>query len=161
MQSALDSAIGLPSRLTSASRILLLEMPLEVSRNFRILLLADLIGAEKLLESFLLGCDYPTCPPQRLAAGGGRDNAILPEPTPGQEKCLTARRGCIPILVFFQDALPGVFDLPASSLSYLMTRKRRWIASAVWITSMISSEICTLFSCSNNCVTLPNNMGTR
>ena len=40
MQRALDSAIGLPSRPTSASWILVFLMPAEVSRNFMIPLAA-------------------------------------------------------------------------------------------------------------------------
>jgi hypothetical protein len=41
MQSALDSAIGLPSRSTKALWMLVFLMPAEVSRNFTMLSLAD------------------------------------------------------------------------------------------------------------------------
>src|SRR6266496_5620711 len=54
MQRALDSAIGLPSRSTSALWMLVLLMPAEVSRNFMIPLLADFMGAERLLKSLSL-----------------------------------------------------------------------------------------------------------
>src|SRR5687767_15013940 len=47
MQRALDSAIGLPSRSTSALRMLVFLMPAEVSRNFMMPLLVDLMGAER------------------------------------------------------------------------------------------------------------------
>src|ERR1700730_5774360 len=54
MQRALDSAIGLPSRSTRALRMLSLLMPAEVSRNFMMPLLDDLMGAERLLQSLSL-----------------------------------------------------------------------------------------------------------
>ena len=50
MQSAVDSAIGLPSRSTSASRMLGFVTPPDVSRNFIIPLLDDFKGAESLLQ---------------------------------------------------------------------------------------------------------------
>jgi hypothetical protein len=51
MQRALDSAIGLPSRSPSALWILVFLMPAEVRRYFMLPLLADLMGAERLLQS--------------------------------------------------------------------------------------------------------------
>src|SRR4051794_21118004 len=51
MQRALDSAIGLPRRPTSASWMLVFLIPAEVSRSFMIPLLYDLMGSEKLLQS--------------------------------------------------------------------------------------------------------------
>ena len=54
MQRALDSAIGLPSRSTSALWMLVFLMPAEVRRNFMMPLLADFMGAERLLQSLLL-----------------------------------------------------------------------------------------------------------
>src|SRR5688572_18729060 len=54
MQRALESAIGLPSRSTSASWMLVFLMPAEVRRYFMMPLLADLLGAERLLQSLLL-----------------------------------------------------------------------------------------------------------
>src|SRR5262249_18523514 len=54
MTRALDSAIGLPSRSTRAVRMLSLLMPDEVSRNFMMPLLADGMGAARLLQSFSL-----------------------------------------------------------------------------------------------------------
>ncbi len=57
IQRALDSAIGLPSRSTSASWMLLFLMPAEVRRYFMMPLLADLLGAERLLHPLLL-CNY-------------------------------------------------------------------------------------------------------
>jgi hypothetical protein len=50
MQSALDSAIGLPRRSTNASWMLVFLMPAEVSRNFMMPLLAILMKAERLLQ---------------------------------------------------------------------------------------------------------------
>ncbi|MBK8032187.1 MAG: hypothetical protein IPK17_22455 [Chloroflexi bacterium] len=54
MQSALESAIGLPSRSISASRMLGFVMPPDVSSNFIIPLLIPLLddvkGAERLLQ---------------------------------------------------------------------------------------------------------------
>lgn len=51
MQSALASAIGLPSRSTRALWMLVFLMPAEVSRNFIIPLLDDFMKAERLLAS--------------------------------------------------------------------------------------------------------------
>src|SRR5262245_40748583 len=50
MQSAPDSAIGLPSRSTSAARMLGFVTPPDVSSNFIIPLLDDVKGAERLLQ---------------------------------------------------------------------------------------------------------------
>src|SRR6185503_15425539 len=56
MQSALDSAIGLPSRSTNALWMLVFLMPAEVRRNFIMMpLLADLLGAERFLQLELQG----------------------------------------------------------------------------------------------------------
>src|SRR6266545_7753933 len=51
---ALASAIGLPSRSTSALWILVFLMPAEVRRYFMMPLLDDFLGAERLLESLSL-----------------------------------------------------------------------------------------------------------
>jgi hypothetical protein len=50
MQSALDSAIGLPRRSTSASWMLVFLMPADVRRNLMIPLLDDLMRTERLLQ---------------------------------------------------------------------------------------------------------------
>src|SRR5258706_8733543 len=69
MMRALHSAIGLPSRLTSALWMLGFLMPLDVSRNFMMPLLADLMGAERLLQFLLLRCGYTTCRPTARVSG--------------------------------------------------------------------------------------------
>src|SRR2546423_636291 len=51
MQRALASAIGLPRRSMSALWMLVFLMPAEVSRSFTIPLLADVMGAERLLQA--------------------------------------------------------------------------------------------------------------
>src|ERR1035438_2602431 len=54
IQRALDSAIGLPRRSTSALWILVFLMPAEVRRYFMIPLLVDVMRAERLLQSLAL-----------------------------------------------------------------------------------------------------------
>src|SRR6266851_9222542 len=51
IQRALDSAIGLPRRSTSALWILVFLMPAEVRRYFIVPLLVDVMRAERLLQS--------------------------------------------------------------------------------------------------------------
>src|SRR5262245_46149248 len=54
MQRALASAICLPSRSTSALRMLVFLMPAEVRRYFTTPLLVDVMGAERLLQALSL-----------------------------------------------------------------------------------------------------------
>src|SRR5438094_6461827 len=54
MQRALDSAIGLPRRSTSALWILVFLMPAEVRRYFIMPLFVDVMRAERLLQSLAL-----------------------------------------------------------------------------------------------------------
>src|SRR5215211_7696509 len=54
IQRALHSAIGLPRRSTSALWMLVFLMPAEVRRYFMIPLLADVMRAERLLQSLSL-----------------------------------------------------------------------------------------------------------
>src|SRR4029450_10286188 len=65
MQRALDSAIGLPRRSMSASWILVFLMPAEGRRYFMMPLLADFMGAERLLSSLALRLkqNYPRTEP--------------------------------------------------------------------------------------------------
>src|SRR6185503_13592018 len=72
MHRALDSAIGLPSRSTSASWILVFLMPAEVRRYFIMPLRADVMGAERLLQSPLLWCNYTTCHPMTYVSAKWR-----------------------------------------------------------------------------------------
>ncbi len=58
--------------------------------------------------------------------------------------------------------LTHAVGIPAENINgHFTTRNRRWIASAVSITSKVSSEMCSPSRPSNNRVPLPNNTGTR